>query len=142
VLTGGHNRISYAIGSANVYKPKNIFISGVYEKTTFKDIMQNRSTNGARVILGRKAQNTQENATEINDWIKQNNISEILLITSDYHLPRSIAELRHVNSDLKIFPCAVKSEFNLRFIGRCLKEFHKVTYVYIRNFLSKIIGRF
>jgi uncharacterized SAM-binding protein YcdF (DUF218 family) len=120
------------------YRPKNIFISGVYEKTTLGDILQNRNMKNVKIILGRQAKNTKENAQEIDKWVVKNNISEILLITSDYHITRSILELKHVNDSLRIYPYEVKSELNFKLIWWCIKEFHKIVYVCIRNFVEKL----
>jgi uncharacterized SAM-binding protein YcdF (DUF218 family) len=136
VLTGDSKRITHAFHSVEAYKPKNIFISGVYEKTTLKDISQNRHLKNVGIILGKQAKNTKENALEIDKWAMENNISEILLITSDYHITRSILELKHVNGGLKIYPHEVKSDINLKFVWQCIKEFHKIVYVCIRNFVE------
>ncbi|MDR2724330.1 MAG: YdcF family protein [Holosporaceae bacterium] len=134
VLTGGPNRIARAIQLLKSHEPKNIFISGVYEKTILRDILPEGSKEGVNFFLGKQARNTRENALEINEWVIHNNILEILLITSDYHIPRSIMELKAINSSLQIHSCGVKSRFCLGFVWRCIKELHKIMYVYIRNF--------
>jgi uncharacterized SAM-binding protein YcdF (DUF218 family) len=140
VLTGEYDRIIYAFNLAKLYRPKNIFISGVHEKTTLHDILAGKPVPDVRVILGKQAKNTRENAKEIDEWVRQNNISEILLITSDYHMIRSIAELRHVNDKLKIYPCTFNSQFNLMFFWRCFKEFYKMIYIQCRNLQEKILS--
>jgi uncharacterized SAM-binding protein YcdF (DUF218 family) len=138
VLTGGPRRITHALHSIESHEPKSIFISGVYEKTTLSDVLQNRHRKDVKIILGRQAKNTKENALEIDKWVRENNISEILLITSDYHIIRSILELKHVNDTLKIYSIEVKSDLNFKFIWQCIKEFHKIVYVCIRNFIEKL----
>ncbi|MDR2068192.1 MAG: YdcF family protein [Holosporaceae bacterium] len=132
VLTGGRNRIAHALRSVNNSRKSNIFISGVYEKTSIEDILGHAKINGAHVILGKEAKNTEGNAAEIISWVKSNGIDEILLITSDYHMYRSIVELKHVSGKLKIYPCAVKSKFDFNFLRNCIKEFHKVAYVRLK----------
>jgi uncharacterized SAM-binding protein YcdF (DUF218 family) len=119
------------------YKPKNVFISGVHRKTTLRDLLPSGYVENIRIILGKQAKNTRGNALEISKWAKQNDISEILLITSDYHIPRSITELKLVGDFLKIYPYAVKSDVTFMFIGKCIKELHKIVYVYIRNFAER-----
>jgi uncharacterized SAM-binding protein YcdF (DUF218 family) len=138
VLTGGRDRISYAFSLIESYKPKNIFISGVYEKTTLQDILPQKPIENVRIILGKQAKNTEENAKEIDEWVRQNSISEILLITSDYHMMRSIMELRRINNELKIYPCSVNSIFNMRFYLQCFKEFYKIVYIYCKNLLVEM----
>jgi uncharacterized SAM-binding protein YcdF (DUF218 family) len=137
VLTGGKNRIDYALRSVGINKPKNMFISGVHEKTTLKAILGNRKTNNKICfILGKSAKNTYENAIEIDDWVKKNKVEKILLITSDYHMRRSICELRHINRALRIIPYASKSEFSYEFLMNCVKEFHKTVYVYAKMMIN------
>jgi uncharacterized SAM-binding protein YcdF (DUF218 family) len=91
-----------------------------------------------KIVLGRQAKNTKENALEIDEWVRGNGISEILLITSDYHVTRSVLELKHVNNTLKVHSLGVKSDRNFKFIWQCIKEFHKIVYVCVRNLIEKL----
>jgi uncharacterized SAM-binding protein YcdF (DUF218 family) len=138
VLTGDKNRIPYALQYIYIHKPKNIFISGVYEKVKLEDILGSHEmpNYGGNFILGRHAKNTVENAFEIMDWTMKNNIKEILLITSDYHMRRSVLEIKNVYQELLVIPYASKSEFDIGFMVNCFKEFHKIIYASIRNFCS------
>ncbi|MDR0968475.1 MAG: YdcF family protein [Holosporaceae bacterium] len=142
VLTGGRNRIASAFHFAEIYKSKNVFISGVYEKTTLRDLAPPKSASEVKVVLGKQAKNTEENAREISEWAKQNGISEYLLVTSDYHIPRSEIALKNVDDSLKIYPYAVKSQFSFDFIRRCIKEFHGTAYGCVKFLFGKIRGRF
>ena len=134
VLTGGRHRISYMLHILSKHQPANILVSGVHEKTSLRDIFGNVDLKGINVALGRQAKNTAGNAVEVSEWAKANGIHSIILITSDYHMRRGISELRHVNPNLKIFPCAVKSQFNWYFLQSCSKEFYRMIYVYWKNF--------
>ncbi|MDR0580537.1 MAG: YdcF family protein [Holosporaceae bacterium] len=137
VLTGDSRRITHAFNLVKSSGAKNIFISGVYEKTLIKDIWPREENSGnSKVFLGKQAKNTSENAQEINEWVKRNNVSEILLITSDYHIPRSMMELKYCNNSLQVHPYGVKSEFDRGFIWRCVKELHKIAYAFIKNFIK------
>ena len=134
VLTGGKNRIIHALKSAKIDKPKNIFISGVYEKSRLVDIVGNMKIDkNICFTLGRKAKNTSENASEISDWVRKHGIKQILLITSDYHMRRSITELKYSNDMLKIIPYSSKSDFDMKFVANCAKEFHKTIFVLVKN---------
>lgn len=142
VLTGGRNRIQHALEAIQTNQPKNIFISGVYAKTTLNDILGN-NVNRDRVnfILGKHAKNTFENAEEIDNWVSTNKIEKIILITSDYHMRRSLLVLENVNSGLKVIPCISKSQIDFHFIEICLKEFHKTIYVLFRILINKFTGQ-
>ena len=119
-------------------KVKNIFISGVYRQTNLKDLLAKKDEiSGVKIILGKSAKNTNENAKEIVEWLHLNKINELTLITSDYHMRRSIVELKNSCSDLIIHPAAVKSENNFFFVWTCVKEFHKTCYVYVKNLICR-----
>jgi len=142
VLTGGRNRMEAAFSLSKIYRPKNMFISGVSKKATLEDIKflaAEPISPEINVILGKKATNTRENALEVDNWVKQNNISRILLVTSDYHMKRSIQELKDVNPQLTVVPCPIKSDFDWRFVWICIKEAHKLTYVLVRNYAKKVL---
>lgn len=133
VLTGGKNRIQHALRSIKTNRSKNIFISGVYAKTTLNDILgEDENKEGVNFILGKKARNTFENADEIDNWVRINGIKKIMLITSDYHMRRSILALNHKNKTVKIIPCVSKSKFDFYFFKICVKEFHKTIYVCLK----------
>lgn len=113
VLTGGRNRISAAIRLLNDNMAEHLFISGVEKHTTMADIagsLKTQINNPEKIELGYKATNTIENAREIKEWIEKNNIKSIRLITSNYHTPRSLAELKAYKLPLEIIPTPVYSE--------------------------------
>ncbi len=95
VLTGGRNRISEGIKLLNDNLADKLFISGVPEEISIKQIetqAQIKAKDENKIELGRKAKNTIENAIETEEWIKKNNIKSIRLVTSSYHIPRSMQE--------------------------------------------------
>lgn len=127
VLTGGKNRIDCAFALALRYHIRNIFISGVNEKTSLEDILKNRNFD-ANITLGKRALNTIENALEILEWANEARVKKIFLVTSDYHIPRSLLALQKVcKGSLQITPIAVPSS-NYNFIRNCFKEFIKIIF--------------
>ncbi|MBQ8481321.1 MAG: YdcF family protein [Alphaproteobacteria bacterium] len=113
VLTGGRNRISRAVELVNNNMAEHLFISGVEKNTSLKDILKGLKIsvdNPEKVELGYKATNTIENAREIKEWIENNDIKSVRLITSNYHIPRSLAELKAYNLPLDIEVTPVYSE--------------------------------
>lgn len=146
VLTGGRNRISEAIDLYNNHLAEKMFISGVSKYTKIQDIVNLTHVKIAfpeHVELGYKATNTIENAQEIQEWIKKNNIRSLRLITSNYHFPRSLAELEVYHLPLKIIVHPVYSEHvssswwlswgTLKFI---FTEYNKYILVYLRNLFN------
>lgn len=133
VLTGGKNRIQLALDSVKKFRAKNVFISGVYKTTTLSDILQNKEIGDVSVILGYEALNTEGNAREIRGIVDDLGMNEIVLVTSDYHMFRSLYEVRKYNKNLKIYPLKVVSTFNGRFVILCLKEFYYSLCILIRD---------
>lgn len=142
-LTGGRNRIAEAARLLNEGAADKMFISGVDKQSSFAAIRKRQGISIAderRVAIGKKATNTVENAAETREWIRANNIKSIRLVTSNYHIPRSIAEFKAQNPGITIIGHPVYSEkvekkwwkswhtFSLIFA-----EYNKFLYVYLRS---------
>lgn len=113
VFTGGRNRIAEAVRLLNNDMAEHLFISGVESHTKMKDIAKKIKItikHPEKIELGYNATNTIENALEIKDWIEKNNIKSIRLITSNYHTPRSLAELKALHLSLVVIAAPVYSE--------------------------------
>lgn len=113
VLTGGRNRIAESIRLLNDNLAEKLFISGVSEKVSIKDIENKAGVHidsPDKVELGYKAHDTIGNALEIKEWIENNNITSVRLVTSNYHLPRSMVELNALDLPLEILPHPVYSD--------------------------------
>ena len=113
VLTGGKNRISEAAKLLNQGLGEKLFISGVSQKTSLQDL-KNRGDitlkNEKDVTLDKRSTNTEENAIEATEWVKNNNIKSIRLVTSNYHILRSEQEFRAQDKNLNIILHPVYSE--------------------------------
>ena len=113
VLTGGRNRIAEAVRLMNNNMAEHMFISGVEKHTTMGDIadkLGNSINTPEKIELGYEAKNTIGNAKEIKKWLVKNNINSVRLITSNYHTPRSMAELETYHLPLKIIASPVYSD--------------------------------
>lgn len=142
VLTGGKNRIKLALDSIKRFRAKNVLISGVYKGTKLDDILGDADIGDLNVsiILGYKAMNTEGNAKEIREVAEDLGIKKIVLITSDYHMFRSMHEIKKYNKNLKIYPLKVMSTFNSRFVMLCFKEFYYSLGVLILDSIKGIIN--
>ncbi len=145
-LTGGRNRINEAVKLLNKQYSNRLFISGVDKDISLENIQNSHqlSLNNHNIInIGYNASNTIENAIETTQWIKQNNIKSIRLVTSNYHIARSFLEFRELNPNLEIITHPVYSEniqkkwwTSWRTFSLIFKEYNKFLYVYCRNILS------
>lgn len=112
-LTGGRNRIAQAVAMLNDGAAEKLLISGVSKGYSLKRL-QNRAdvhiATQREIALDEKSTNTVENAIEAADWINKHSVSSIILVTSNYHLPRSLLEFRAYNPQLLINGYSVVSE--------------------------------
>ena len=74
---------------------KFLLISGVFQKEKVKNkylFKDNINLKECCIFFEEKAKNTFQNATEVSNWLKERkvNIDSIQLITSYYHIPRSL----------------------------------------------------
>lgn len=145
VLTGGRNRISEAVKLLNQGLADKLFISGVEKNTSLQDISisQDIPMPKKKVSLEKKSTNTIENAIETQAWLKKHNITSIRLVTSNYHLPRSIQEFQYQNSHLHIVPHPVFSEHvakewwtKTRSFCLIASEYNKFLYVWLMRRLN------
>jgi len=113
VLTGGSQRLSAGFNLMAVGMADRLFISGVYRGVEVKQLLENaeRSGEGAdwRIEIG-DAVDTIGNAIETAVWAQRENIKSLRLVTSAYHMPRSLLEFRYRLPDTPIIPHPVFPE--------------------------------
>ena len=114
VLTGGSSRVSDAMELLAGGYGKRLLISGVHPTNAASDISRslpdNQSLLGCCVDLDRSAVNTRSNAAETRRWVHERGFKSLIVVTSNYHMPRAIVELSHAMPDIKLVPFAVVGE--------------------------------
>lgn len=112
-MTGGAQRIGDAIDLLAKGYAKRLLISGVNEKTSRDQI--SRLNPGQRqlfdccVDLDYRARNTIGNAIETRRWADRHGFATIIVVTSNYHMPRTLTELNHALPNLQKIPYAVSA---------------------------------
>ena len=143
VLTGGSNRINTGLKLIKEKKAEYMLISGVHKEVTKQKLFPSVEPYILdKITLGYMALDTKGNAQEVNEWIKERNIKSILLVTSFYHMPRSIFEIQQLNKDIQIAPLPVFTKsFNnsvdwikTRYAWLLFIEYHKVIYTRIKAY--------
>jgi len=113
ILTGTPARLSAGFDLLKSGAGSRLLVSGVNAKVTRETLRQatgqSETLMGCCVDLGRIAQNTVGNAKEAARWAKDNNFSRLLIVTSAYHIPRSLVELRRQLEGATLIPYPVKS---------------------------------
>jgi uncharacterized SAM-binding protein YcdF (DUF218 family) len=111
VLTGGSSRVSDAMELLAGGYGKRLLISGVHPTNDVSDISRslpdNQSLLGCCVDLDRSAVNTRSNAAETRRWARDRGFKSLIVVTSNYHMPRAIAEMSHAMPDIELIPFAV-----------------------------------
>jgi uncharacterized SAM-binding protein YcdF (DUF218 family) len=111
VLTGGSSRVSDAMELLAGGYGKRLLISGVHPTNAASDISRSLPDNQALlrccVDLDRSAVNTRSNAAEARRWAHERGFKSLIVVTSNYHMPRAIVELSHAMPDVALLPFAV-----------------------------------
>lgn len=112
VLTGGTGRIKAGLNLLREKKGQRLLISGVYPATTSKQLIETNKNSKAIfdccVDLGRVAENTIGNALEAADWASKNDYKSLILVTSAFHMPRTLIEFSNAMPSLKLIPHPVR----------------------------------
>ena len=108
VLTGGTSRINTGLGLLFNGTADKLFISGVYKGVEVRELLESHQAAPEKVacciVLGYQADDTRGNAAETRQWVRANNVGSLRLVTSAYHMPRSLLEFRHSMPEVKIIP--------------------------------------
>lgn len=111
VLTGGSERIVDATNLLLEGRGKRLLITGVHPDTTLDEIVRTvpatREALECCVELGRSALNTQGNAIETGEWARANHFRSLLVVTSAWHMPRALVELRRTTEGITLVPYPV-----------------------------------
>ncbi|MBS9475999.1 YdcF family protein [Ancylobacter radicis] len=111
VLTGGADRITDATILLTERRGKRLLITGVHPDTTLTEISRTvpatREALECCVELGRSALNTRGNAIETAVWARANDFRSLIVVTSAWHMPRALVELRRAMPDIALLPYPV-----------------------------------
>jgi uncharacterized SAM-binding protein YcdF (DUF218 family) len=114
-LTGGTARIDGALALLRDNRAEKLLISGVNPAVGRHDIA--RAVEQAagtvldqRVDLGHTARDTIGNADETRAWVEKQGIHSLIIVTSDYHMPRSMVELTRAMPDVTLIPYPVSNK--------------------------------
>ena len=117
-LTGGRDRVAEAIDLLAAGHARRLLISGVHPQTRAVDIQKmteaDRHVFACCVDLGRTALSTAGNAAEAADWARAHGFSSLIVVTSAYHMPRSLLELDRALPRVRKVPYAIsRPDLNL-----------------------------
>lgn len=143
VLTGGENRIETGLHLLQKGVGSRLLISGVNTSTNLKSFMQNMHISprliSCCIDIGHQAINTRGNAKESAAWIKKHHYKTLYIVTHDYHIWRSMRELKYLMPDIHFIAYPVKkskAESPVQQINQTrilIFQYIKTLHVYIRT---------
>jgi uncharacterized SAM-binding protein YcdF (DUF218 family) len=152
-LTGpSAERVNAAIRLLEQDKGERVLISGVNPEVRREELRaltpgSNRLFNCC-VDLGFEAETTTGNAAEIAAWTRSKGYDSLIVVTSDYHMPRSLMEIRSAAPGVELTPYAVETPSldNSRWwraavtARRMTLEYMKYLAVMVRVTLDRVTG--
>jgi len=112
VLTGASDaRLREGMRLLELRKGNRMLISGVNPEVKRSELL--KLTEGSKrlydccVDLGFQAENTVGNAREIADWARAHDFYNLIVVTSDYHMPRALLEIKADLPEAKLVPYPV-----------------------------------
>lgn len=143
VVTGGNGRVNAGLDLLDDGQAPKLFISGVHKAAKKSDIYKSwkrptskrKSNKPCCVYLGYEALDTNQNAIEVSDWVKKNRIETIRLVTSTYHMPRTMHLVKRKLPDttVKAYPVFTDDfePWKGRFWSLSFSEYNKFLFSYI-----------
>ena len=110
VLTGGQSRLEAALHLLKEGKGKRLLISGVNPVADREELRA--ATGGDKTLfsccvdIDHAALDTIGNAQESAKWVDSHAYGSVILVTNNYHIPRSLLEMRRLigHAELKPYP--------------------------------------
>lgn len=113
VLTGGELRLSAAARLLTEGRGARLLISGVNRQTSLDDLKRISGLPDRLfmccVDIDYAAHTTSDNADQTKAWADARRLKRILVVTSSYHMPRSLTELRRKLRGVALVPYPVIS---------------------------------
>ena len=114
VPTGGSLRVQSGLALLAAGKAKKLFVSGVDHGVDVGALLhaahQPPDKVACCIVLGHAADNTLGNALETATWMRQEDFHSLRLVTSGYHMRRSLLEFGRVMPDVTIIAHPILSD--------------------------------
>ena len=111
VLTGGTSRLDAAMNLLETGKGQRLLISGVHPSTTRRQLRI--ATGGDKALfsccvdIDHAALDTIGNAEESAKWVDSHAYGTVILVTNNYHMPRSLLEMGRLLGSARLEPYPV-----------------------------------
>ncbi len=113
-LTGGDKRLLEAMKLLAQGKGHRLLISGVnpdVSETAIRGLFDNSDQLfDCCVDLDRSAADTMGNAQQTAQWALKNSYTSLIVVTANYHMPRSLLEFHQAMPEIKLIPYPIESD--------------------------------
>ncbi len=114
VLTGGSGRLDEGLRLLAEGRADKLFVSGVYRGVDVAKLLElGRRTPeelACCIEIGHSAGDTEGNAAETADWMRDHGYRSLRLVTANYHMPRALLEFRDALPGVDLVPNPVFPE--------------------------------
>lgn len=111
VVTGGYARLDAGLDLLRSGKGKRLLISGVHPDATARDLQAvtgaDRALFRCCVDIDYAALDTIGNAEESAKWVRTHDYGSVILVTNNYHMPRTLLEMGRLLEKAELRPYAV-----------------------------------
>jgi uncharacterized SAM-binding protein YcdF (DUF218 family) len=112
VLTGGKGRVDLGLELFNKNINLRLIISGVDKKVSAKSIIPNDLKNKFKITIDKDSESTYQNAKIINKWATKYKLQNISIITSYYHMPRSLLLMQSMAPSINFYAYPVEKKIS------------------------------
>ena len=112
VLTGGTGRINLGLELFNKNKNLKLIISGVDRKVSNKSIIPDNLMNKFSITIDKASESTYQNAKIINKWTSKYKLKNVTIITSYYHMPRSMLLIQSFSPNINFYAYPVEKKIS------------------------------
>lgn len=140
VLTGGEGRVVTAVDILSQGRAERLLISGANPEVGLDAVREAAGATSALfaccVDIGDDATDTIGNANETSQWVRRHGFETLIVVTSDYHMPRAMLEMKAALPETKLIAWTVEGPepwSDLRSARRWTLEYMKYAAVYARE---------
>ncbi len=145
-LAGGSSRVADAMELLAAERGRRLLISGANRATTLAEISR-FNPDYARVVRCcvdfDRSLNTLGNAVETGRWAQAQGFRSLIVVTSNYHMPRALAEIAHQLPDVTLIPFPVVSDqlrtqpwWNAATARLLISEYLKYIFAHVRMLVN------
>jgi uncharacterized SAM-binding protein YcdF (DUF218 family) len=145
-LTGGNARLDAAVALLERGAGRRLLITGVHPTTTkleLREIAHGGKRFDCCADLGRQAADTHGNAEEAAEWARDHRYKSLIVVTANYHMPRSLTEFSAAMPRERLVPYPVApSNVDLAGWWHSPSTLHLLHSEYEKYLASFVITRF